>query len=667
MAVNLSPVGGVAAQFFDNNGVPLAGGKLYTYAAGTTTPATAYTSSQGVTAWSNPIILNSAGRVSGSGEIWITDGILYKFVLETSTGVLIATYDNISGINSSFVAFTNQQEIVTATAGQTVFNLGISYQLGTNSLSVFVDGVNQYGPGAQYAYTETDSDTVTFTSGLHVGAEVKFTTSQQQGAGAVDASQVSYDPPFIDSVATNVEAKLSECLSVYDFGAVGDGVTSDTAAFNLAIAAALAAGVALYVPPGNYYLATALTPFTLPAAAALRGTGRTLGIYGHIESSVITYAAAADLFDVSIQDNFTPFTIQGLRIQRALSTFASIPAGSAIKFSGLYGFRVQDVVVTYFDTAVELAGSLAGTIDGLWAGWCLQGIRAYTAAGISANQVAVHNTKIVNTRDYAIWVTNVSTWTLDSVTVEGCGDIPNAIKAVPYYFEECGEATGLAMAFTGVNYVEANYADYSLYISHTYECQYNLHNISFNRVSTADTVINDIFFNANSLTAGNSPAMIDVRGSRFNSILGNVRSALRPRIAVTAAAGWDQLTAYTDGATGLNGVDAPVWAATVRVNSPARAQVAKARFAGATTTLGTAYNISAFTKNGVGDYNFTFRRPVDYANYSLNFTAINSNCVMKVINEVNTGNNLTDINVVTHVNGVATDTDGILEVTGDTL
>jgi hypothetical protein len=40
---------------------------------------------------------------------------------------------------------------------------------------------------------------------------------------------------------------------------------------------------------------------------------------------------------------------------------------------------------------------------------------------------------------------------------------------------------------------------------------------------------------------------------------------------------------------------------------------------------------------------------------------------MKVINEVNTGNNLTDINVVTHVNGVATDTDGILEVTGDTL
>jgi len=47
MAVNLSPVGGVAAQFFTNNGVPLTGGKIYTYASGTTTPAVTYTTSQG--------------------------------------------------------------------------------------------------------------------------------------------------------------------------------------------------------------------------------------------------------------------------------------------------------------------------------------------------------------------------------------------------------------------------------------------------------------------------------------------------------------------------------------------------------------------------------------------------------------------------------------------
>lgn len=259
MAVNLSPVGGVAAQFFSNNGVPLAGGKIFTYAAGTTTPQAAYTASQGNIAWTNPIVLDAAGRVPSGGEIWITDGLIYKFVLKDANDVLIATYDNITGINSNAVAYTNQQEIVTATAGQTVFNLGINYQVGTNSLSVFVDGVNQYGPGAQYSYVETDSNTVTFNAGLHVGAEVKFTTTQQQAAGAVDASQVSYTPPFANSVTTNVENKFRQYVSVIDFGADPTGVADSTQAFRDAcyssqpVTAAIA-NRGIYVPPGKYKL-----------------------------------------------------------------------------------------------------------------------------------------------------------------------------------------------------------------------------------------------------------------------------------------------------------------------------------------------------------------------------------------------------------------------------
>ena len=258
MAVNLSPVGGVAAQFFTNSGVPLTGGKIFTYAAGTTTPQASYTTSQGNVAWTNPIVLDAAGRVPSGGEIWLTDGLIYKFVLKDANDVLIATYDNITGINSNAVAYTNQQEIVTATAGQTVFNLGISYQPATNSLSVFVDGVNQYGPGAQYSYVETDSNTVTFNAGLHVGAEVKFTTTQQQGAGAVDASQVSYDPPFTGAIATNVEARLAQVISVMDFGAVGDGVTNDSVAIKAAIEAAASTGSTLIFPTAQYLIQTAI-------------------------------------------------------------------------------------------------------------------------------------------------------------------------------------------------------------------------------------------------------------------------------------------------------------------------------------------------------------------------------------------------------------------------
>ena len=113
MAVNLSPVGGVAAQFFTNTGAVLTGGKLYTYLAGTTTPATTYTTSSGATAWTNPIVLDSAGRVSGSGEIWVTVGVTYKFVLKDSNDVLIATYDNVTS------SFNTEASLVTYTPAGT--------------------------------------------------------------------------------------------------------------------------------------------------------------------------------------------------------------------------------------------------------------------------------------------------------------------------------------------------------------------------------------------------------------------------------------------------------------------------------------------------------------------------------------------------------------------
>jgi hypothetical protein len=103
MAVNLSMLAGAGAQFFDNSGVILSGGLVYTYAAGTTTPQAAYTTSSGSTAHTNPIVLDSAGRVASGGEIWLTDAVAYKFVLKTSAAVTIGTYDNVTG-NASGVA-----------------------------------------------------------------------------------------------------------------------------------------------------------------------------------------------------------------------------------------------------------------------------------------------------------------------------------------------------------------------------------------------------------------------------------------------------------------------------------------------------------------------------------------------------------------------------------
>jgi hypothetical protein len=94
MAVVISLFAGAGAQFFDSNGDPLSGGLIYTYAAGTTTPRVTYTSSTGLVPHTNPIVLDAAGRVN---EIWLDSGLSYKFVLQSSLGVTIATYDNIYG------------------------------------------------------------------------------------------------------------------------------------------------------------------------------------------------------------------------------------------------------------------------------------------------------------------------------------------------------------------------------------------------------------------------------------------------------------------------------------------------------------------------------------------------------------------------------------------
>lgn len=91
-SVLLSPYGN-GQQFFDDNGVPLAGGLIYTYQAGSSTPLATYTENSGTVANANPIVLDASGRTPQ--QIWLLTGFSYKFVLQNSDGVLIQTLDNI--------------------------------------------------------------------------------------------------------------------------------------------------------------------------------------------------------------------------------------------------------------------------------------------------------------------------------------------------------------------------------------------------------------------------------------------------------------------------------------------------------------------------------------------------------------------------------------------
>lgn len=207
----LSPIWGAGAQLFDNNGNPLSGGKIYTYYAGTTTPAATYTTVLGTIQNSNPIVANAAGRLTD--EIWLPNGTSYKYVLKDANDVLIATYDNIPTISGSDAAYVDYEPGYTVTAGN--FTIGATYQIASLGNTNFTSiGAPANVVGVHFTAT-----------GVGVGSGTALYTR-------------------------TVQAKLRETVSVKDFGAVGDGTTDDSAAFQ----AALNSGYDIFVPQGVYYV-----------------------------------------------------------------------------------------------------------------------------------------------------------------------------------------------------------------------------------------------------------------------------------------------------------------------------------------------------------------------------------------------------------------------------
>lgn len=237
MNVTLSLFAGAGAQFFDNNGVPLTGGKIYTYSTGTTAPAVTYTTAAGNVAHANPIILDSAGRIPSGGEIWLQVGAGYKFVVKTSADVLLATYDNVP--TSAVAPIANDASAIAYEQGYAVtagsFVVGQTYQIASLG--------------------NTDFTLIGATSNT-VGA---FFIATGVGSGTGTAY-----------LSTTVQAKLRQTVSVFDFMTAAQ--IADVQAGTLAIdclpafQAALAsfpntpgawpgsyAGV-IEIPPGSYYL-----------------------------------------------------------------------------------------------------------------------------------------------------------------------------------------------------------------------------------------------------------------------------------------------------------------------------------------------------------------------------------------------------------------------------
>jgi hypothetical protein len=162
-----------------------------------------------------PVFQDRDGQPLDNGYVWIGEANL-----NPQTNPVVVYFD----------------EALTITAAQPLRTINGYVSRSGSPAQIYVDGVN-------FSILVQDSKgslVYNFPDGTGISA-------------SLPASAITYDPPGAFAVPTNVEAKLSEYVSVKDFGAIGDGAVDDTTAINNALLSVNALGkVALYFPAGIY-------------------------------------------------------------------------------------------------------------------------------------------------------------------------------------------------------------------------------------------------------------------------------------------------------------------------------------------------------------------------------------------------------------------------------
>jgi len=232
MAYSLSPW--LKPRFFiTGTNRPLAGGLMYTYKAGTTENATTYSDDAG-TPNTNPIVLDSDGQC----DLFLDDAVSYRIILKNSAGVTQFDKDRVASLGSTQVQSFNSIAALRLRSGTVIANAA-------KTLGYYAAGD---GGGNSFYWDSTSTATP------NGGTVIKPTAVS--GAGrwlAVDTS--SY-------------------INVKQFGAVGDGVADDTAAFMSAFAKIKTSGGAIYVPAGVYKVSSTLDFFvTSPRGGRIFGDG----------------------------------------------------------------------------------------------------------------------------------------------------------------------------------------------------------------------------------------------------------------------------------------------------------------------------------------------------------------------------------------------------------
>jgi hypothetical protein len=155
--------------FSEADGQPLENGYIWIGAANLdpqTNPINVY--------WDSLLTITAAQPIRTLNGYVVYNGTPSRFYTSTNYSIRVmdkngsTVYTSLSG-NSFGLGGGN--EVITATDGQTVFNLNFTYAANTNSLFVFVNGSKQI---VTLNYTESSSTSITFLTGLNLGDVVQF-------------------------------------------------------------------------------------------------------------------------------------------------------------------------------------------------------------------------------------------------------------------------------------------------------------------------------------------------------------------------------------------------------------------------------------------------------------------------------------------------------------
>jgi hypothetical protein len=186
-------------QFFDGNGDPLVGGKIYSYVVGTTTPKTCYSDSTGTTSTANPVILDARGEPSG--QLWTETGGV-KLVLKDADDSTLWTADN----------WQLQNDVGDQTVEEWIESGLTPTFIGVTQFSFPGDVTTTYIAGRSLKVTDSGgTDYGVITDSSYSGGITTITVAMDAGAIDSGISAVSYAliSPLSAAVARDSRAHVS--------------------------------------------------------------------------------------------------------------------------------------------------------------------------------------------------------------------------------------------------------------------------------------------------------------------------------------------------------------------------------------------------------------------------------------------------------------------------